>query len=87
MNALISSRTDISCGEWVELKIPPTSGQTTELDDGKFHTGRYLITEIKWGLTTQECRTNIKVVKDSYINQIETASSQYAPLIKLQKGK
>ena len=87
MNVLISSRTDISCGEWVRLKIPPTSGQTTESVDGKFHTGDYLITEIKWGLTTQECRTNIKVMKDSYFNQIETASSDYAPLMKLQKGK
>jgi hypothetical protein len=88
MNALISSRTDISCGEWIELKIPPTVGQIDKNpDDGKFHTGRYLITEIKWGLTSQECRTNIKVMKDSYFNQIETASSEYAPLMKLQKGK
>ena len=88
MNALISCRTDISCGEWVRLKIPPTRGQDDKRpDDGKFHTGDYLITEIKWGLTTQECRTNIKVMKDSYFNQIETASSDYAPLMKLQKGK
>ena len=88
MNALISSRTDISCGEWIELKIPPTKGQDDKNpDDGKFHSGKYLITEIKWGLTSQECRTNIKVMKDSYLNQIETASSDFAPLMKLKKGK
>ena len=88
MNALISCRTDISCGEWISLKIPPTKGQSDKNpDDGKFHSGKYLITEIKWGLTSQECRTNIKVMKDSYLNQIETASSDFAPLMKLKKGK
>jgi hypothetical protein len=88
MNALISCRTDISCGEKITLMIPPTKGQTDKNpDDGKFHSGDYLITEIKWGLTSQECRTNIKVVKDSYLNQIETASAEFAPLMKLQKGK
>ena len=88
MNVLISCRTDISCGEWITLKIPPTKGLTnTNPDDGKFHSGKYLITEIKWGLTSQECRTNIKVMKDFYWNQIETASTEFAPLVKLQKGE
>ena len=39
----------------------------------------HLITEIKWGLTPNECRTNIKVIKDSTISQIETTQPDFPP--------
>ena len=35
--------------------------------------GKYLIKDIGWSLTQQECKTNITVIKDSLMNQIETA--------------
>ena len=39
--------------------------------------GNHLITEIKWGLTKNELRTNLKVIKDSVINNIETTEIKY----------
>ena len=85
MNVLLPTRTDISVGQLINLNLPATRGLTAETNPALFHSGKHLITEIKWSLTQNECRTNVKVIKDSYLNQIETASGEYAPLVKLQK--
>ena len=80
MNLLLPTRTDISVGQLINLDIPPTRGMTTEKNTALFHSGKHLITQIKWSFTQNECRTNIKVIKDSVINQIETTLPEYAPL-------
>ena len=50
-----------------------------EKNEALFHSGMHLITEIKWSFTQQQCKTNIKVIKDSVINRIETTKSEFAP--------
>jgi hypothetical protein len=40
----------------------------------------HLITEIKWNLTINNCKTNIKVIKDSTLNEIETTKPEFPPL-------
>jgi hypothetical protein len=80
MNVLLPTRTDISVGQLINLDIPPTRGLTAETNPALFHSGKHLITEIKWSLTQNECRTNIKVIKDSVINRIETTDPEFAPL-------
>ena len=37
----------------------------------KRYSGKYLITEIMWDLTLKQCKTNLKVIKDSYHNELE----------------
>ena len=39
--------------------------------DSFLHSGKYLITEIMWDLTLKQCKTNLKVIKDSYHNELE----------------
>ena len=80
MNILLPTRTDISVGQLINLNIPPTRGMTKEKNEALFHSGKHLITEIKWGLTTDACRTNVKVIKDSTISQIETTQPEFPPL-------
>ena len=70
LNVLIAATTDISSGTVIELDIPPTQAQ---LESPTFHTGKYLIKNIGWSLTQQECRTNLTVIKDSYVNNIEAS--------------
>ena len=80
MNVLLPTRTDISVGQLINLIIPPTRGLSKEENPALFHSGMHLITEIKWSLTPNECRTNIKVIKDSTISQIETTQPEFSPL-------
>ena len=82
MNILLPTRTDISVGQLINLNIPPTRGLTTETNPALFHSGMHLITDIKWGFSQNQCRTNIKVIKDSVINRIETTQAEFAPLEK-----
>ena len=73
MRVLISAVTDISVGSVITLDIPrPMPGAPSLQPLPVFHSGRYLIKDIDWTLTQRECRTNITVVKDSLMNQIET---------------
>jgi hypothetical protein len=81
MNVLLPSRTDISVGQLIQLDIPATRGMQVQDMPALFHTGHYLITEIKWSLTKDACRTNIKVIKDSFINDIETTAPEYVPKV------
>ena len=76
INLVLSVRTDISCGQLINLDIPlPRSGD--ERVDPKFYNGKHLITDIKWRLTPTECSLNVKCIKDSVINQIETTKIEY----------
>ena len=80
MNVLLPTRTDISVGQLINLDIPPTRGMTKEKNEALFHSGMHLITEIKWNLTINNCKTNIKVIKDSTLNEIETTKPEFPPL-------
>ena len=80
MNLLLPTRTDISVGKIINLKIPQAIPGGEQVDP-KFHSGKHLITDIAWSLTPQECKTNVKVIKDSIINQIETTATTYAERI------
>jgi len=76
LNAVLSARTDISVGQLINLDIPlPDPGQ--ENDDPVFYNGDHLITEIRWTLTKTECKTNIKCIKDSLLNNMETTIINY----------
>jgi len=48
-----------------------------EYSKSKFSGGNHLITDIKWALTKNELRTNLTVIKDSLINNIETTEIKY----------
>lgn len=85
MNILLPTRTDISVGQLINLNIPATRGQTSEENPALFHSGMHLITNIKWNLTQNACRTNVKVIKDSVISRIETTKAVYAPLQEFDK--
>ena len=54
----------------------PNLSKHIRVGDYKFSGGNHLITDIKWALTKNELRTNLTVIKDSLINNIESASSQ-----------
>ena len=71
MNVLISTRTDIQTGQMINLVIPPTRPAAAKSRDSFLHSGKYLITEIMWDLTLKQCKTNLKVIKDSYHNELE----------------
>ena len=76
MSVLISARSDISVGQVINLDIPAVR-PGEDYEKPKFLGGNHLITEIKWGLTKNELRTNLKVIKDSVINNIETTEIKY----------
>ena len=76
MSVLISARSDISVGQVINLDISAVR-PGEEYEKPKFLGGNHLITEIKWGLTKSELRTNLKVIKDSVINNIETTEIKY----------
>ena len=85
MNILLPTRTDISVGQVIDLELPPTIGLPDlprKIKPALFHSGKYLITDIKWGLTTEGCRTNVKVIKDSLMNDISSVPIEYPPTIK-----
>ena len=67
MSVLLSARTDISVGQVINLDISAIR-PGEEYEKPKFLGGNHLITEIKWSLTKSELRTNLKVIKDSVIN-------------------
>ena len=76
INLVLSTRTDISCGQLINLDIPlPRAGD--EVVEPKFYNGKHLITDIKWSLRPNGCSLNVKCMKDSVINQIETTKIEY----------
>jgi hypothetical protein len=75
MDLVLSTRTDISVGQIINLEIPPAiPGEDIK---SKFFGGPHLITDLSWQLTTNSCQLNVKVIKDSVMNQIETAEIEY----------
>ena len=56
----------------INLEIPPAKPGEKEVVDSLFHSGKHLITGIEWEITFDECRTHVRVIKDSLINRIET---------------
>ena len=80
MNVVISARTDVMCGTLINLSIPsvrPGEGSV----EPKFDGGQHLITDIKWTLTKNELTTNLTVIKDSLINNIETTKMDYGETV------
>lgn len=79
MSLVLSARTDISVGQTINLEIPPAvPGEDKE---PKFFAGQYLITELSWNLKATSCQLNVKVIKDSIINQIETSEVDYGDTV------
>jgi hypothetical protein len=79
MGLVLSARTDISVGQTINLEIPPAvPGEDVEQT---FFGGQYLITELAWNLKATSCQLNVKVIKDSLINQIETAEINYGETV------
>ena len=82
MSVALSARTDISVGTLINLELPSVRpGEDTV--EQKFQGGNHLITQIKWTLNRNELRTNLKVVKDSLMNNIETTAMDYGETIKI----
>jgi len=76
MSVLISARTDVTVGTIINLDISAVR-PGEEYSKSKFSGGNHLITDIKWALTKNELRTNLTVIKDSLINNIETTEIKY----------
>ena len=81
VNVVLSARTDISVGQVINLDIPSVRPGEKEVEP-KFYNGGHLITEINWSLTPKECKTNIKCIKDSVLNNIETTAIEYGDTVK-----
>ena len=77
LNLVISGRTDISVGKLINLDIPSIRPGESESSDPTFYNGKHLITEIMWNLQPRELTVNIKCMKDSVINNIETTAIKY----------
>ena len=80
VNVAISARTDISVGELINLDIP-LPDMSGEAKDPLFYNNKHLITEIMWNLKQTECTVNLKCIKDSVINNIETTEKNYGETI------
>ena len=76
VNAVLSTRTDISVGQIINLDLPSVRPGEEETQP-KFYNGHHLITDIMWQLTPSQCKTNIKCIKDSVLNSIETTKIEY----------
>ena len=81
LNVVLSARTDISVGQLINLDIPSVRPGEEEIEP-KFYNGKHLITEIMWALTPTDCTTNIKCIKDSVLNNIETTKIEYGESVK-----
>ena len=81
LNVVLSARTDISVGQVINLDIPSVRPGEQEVEP-KFYNGKHLITDINWALTPKECKTNIKCIKDSVLNNIETTAIEYGDTVK-----
>ena len=80
MQVVISGRTDISCGQLINLEIPISSpGEDNVSAD--FYNGFHLITECMWKLTPSGLETHLKCMKDSVITNIETTVPKYGDAI------
>ena len=76
MNLLLPTRTDISVGQLINIMIPQARPGEAETVEPRFHSGMHLITEIMWELTQAECKTQVLVIKDSVLTNIETSVAE-----------
>ena len=77
INLLLPVRTDISVGALINLEIDAVRPGEEKKSEPYFHgNGKHLITEIMWELSLDKCRVNVKCIKDSLINQIETTVTE-----------
>lgn len=77
VNLLLPIRTDISTGALINLEIDSVRPGEAKDSGPYFHgNGKHLITEIMWELSLDKCRVNVKCIKDSLINQIETTVTE-----------
>ncbi len=78
IQCLISTRTDIACGQLINLVIPRSDATNIEYDEGsQFHDGLHLITNVQWTFNPLICNTNIVCMKDSLRNNLETSETVY----------
>jgi hypothetical protein len=80
VDLVLSARTDISVGQLINLDIPSVRPGEDEIEP-KFYNGDHLITNCQWVLTQDGCTLNVKCIKDSVINNIETTSIEYGESI------
>jgi len=79
IQCLISTRTDISSGQMINLKIPKAEANQLEYDDGtQFHDGAHLITNVQWAFNQAICNTNISCFKNNVRNNLETTTASYS---------
>jgi len=77
ISLVISARTDISVGQLINLDIPAVR-PGEDVVEPKFNNGNHLITELAWSINAnKECTLNVKCIKDSVINNIETTVMEY----------
>jgi len=82
MSVALSARTDISVGTLINLQLPSVR-PGEESKEQKFQGGNHLITQIKWSMTKNQLRTDLKVIKDSLMNNIETSEMDYGETEKI----
>ena len=56
--------------------IPQARPGEDKIVEPKFHSGMHLITEIMWELTQTDCKTQVQVIKDSVLSNIETTVAE-----------
>ena len=82
MHLVLSTRTDISVGQVINLDIPAARAGE-DVVEPKFYNGGHLITELRWTLKAKTCSLNIKCIKDSVLNNIETTEIEYGESIRV----
>jgi len=80
MNLLLPCRTDITTGTLINLEIDAVRPGAKK-EDSAFNSGKHLITDIMWELSLDQCKVNVKCIKDSLINQLETWAPELAERI------
>ena len=83
LNVTLPARTNITAGAMIKLAIPVAkAGEDDPSAENVFHTGTYLITDIQWELALSQCKVNIRCIKDSLMNRIETTTVKLPGMIK-----
>ena len=73
---VLSARTDISVGQLINTSVTALRPGEEEVEP-KFYNGKHLITNLQWVLRPEGCTLNVKCIKDSVINNIETTAIEY----------
>ena len=76
VDMVLSARTDISVGQLINTSVTALRPGEEEVEP-KFYNGKHLITNLQWVLRPEGCTLNVKCIKDSVINNIETTPIEY----------